>query len=248
MASLNLEDYEPTEAGFQQFMEVWSSTMNMSGPDFESFVDSIENPNGLPSDKHDNFSLWREVSETTSAVGETFADGRAFDSVHAAANQMADMMTGGVFDFSDFKPIYGNQEAHDNGVTVGTIWGVANWGAIIWFGYQAAPAGLAYANAYTPWAVSAANSPITWSTAAAGFTGYQTDWDPAAMAFAGFEWYYGAPRPFVTLPAGPRPPRPTPPPQMPDEGWTYTPPVQQGSPGNLGTNPQWKDPRMWGKK
>jgi hypothetical protein len=68
------------------------------------------------------------------SVGETFVDGRAWDSLQGATTQMLDVMAIGITDFSEWiHPLYGHHGAHEAGTYVGTVWGTANWIAISFF-------------------------------------------------------------------------------------------------------------------
>ena len=71
------------------------------------------------------------------AIGDSFSDGRSWDSLQGAFTQMVDVMVGGSTDFSGWvDPLYGNSEAHGEGEVVGTFWGIANWVAIAGYGIR----------------------------------------------------------------------------------------------------------------
>ncbi len=75
--------------------------------------------------------VYSSIGSFPGHVGQTFADGSAWDSLQGATTQMVDVMTFGLTDFSEWwEPLYGHDTAHQQGTYVGTAWGYANWMAI----------------------------------------------------------------------------------------------------------------------
>ncbi|GAB5444487.1 MAG: hypothetical protein Fues2KO_48360 [Fuerstiella sp.] len=80
------------------------------------------------------------VTSFFDGVVDTFMDGRAFDSFLGATNQMTDVMTFGLFDFTGYGSFFGNEAAFEDGTVIGTWWARANVVAIT-FGRWAPPPG-----------------------------------------------------------------------------------------------------------
>jgi hypothetical protein len=81
-----------------------------------------------------------------SGIGITFMDGSAADSVGGATVQMADTLFGWtgipIFQAENAEPLFGNQEAFNNGQTVGVVWGTANNVALLWYSVYNLPANI----------------------------------------------------------------------------------------------------------
>ena len=115
---------------FQQGNAAWMAATMSSGSG-TVVTDSNTVGSGILSDILTMASNpWTTTTGFVSGIGSTFMDGSAADSLTGAAVQMADTMFGwteiSIFQAENFGPKFGNQEAFNNGQTVGVIWGTAN--------------------------------------------------------------------------------------------------------------------------